>query len=151
MKILFLGDLFGRTGRTAAIEALPMLRRRLKADADAITLGNHAFDNREIIPHLATEPRIVRPTNLPKGAPGRGSTLIDIHDGRRVLVINALGRVFMNPVDCPFSTIEAELEACPIGTACDAAVVDFHAEATSEKCAMGHWCDGRASHRCGKV
>jgi len=172
MKILFLGDLFGRTGRTAAIEALPMLRRRLKADcvivnaenaaggfgltsaiadavfeagADAITLGNHAFDNREIIPHLATEPRIVRPTNLPKGAPGRGSTLIDIHDGRRVLVINALGRVFMNPVDCPFSTIEAELEACPIGTACDAAVVDFHAEATSEKCAMGHWCDGRAT------
>lgn len=172
MKILFLGDLFGRSGRNAAIDALPRLRKRLKADcvivnaenaaagfgltsaiadavfeagADAITLGNHAFDNREIIPHLANEPRIVRPANLPKGAPGRGSTLIDLADGRRVLVINALGRIFMNPVDDPFSVIESELEACELGTACDAAVVDFHAEATSEKCAMGHWCDGRAT------
>ena len=172
MRLLFLGDLVGRSGRTAAIEALPGLRERLSLDcvvvngenaaagfgitskiadalfdagADAITLGNHAFDNREIIGHLAREPRIVRPVNLPSGAPGRGSTLIDLSDGRRVLVLNVMGRIFMQPLDDPFAAVERELGACPLGTACDAAVVDFHAEATSEKQAMGYWCDGRAS------
>lgn len=172
MRILFLGDLYGRAGRTAAMKALPRLKQRLNTDcviinaenaaagygltpaiadavfeagADAITLGNHAFDNREIIPHLAREPRIVRPANLPKGAPGQGSTLIQLDDGRQVLVVNALGRIFMNPVDDPFSVIEEALEACPLGSGCDASIVDFHAEATSEKCAMGHWCDGRAT------
>lgn len=173
MRILFLGDLVGRSGRTVAIDALPRLREQLSLDcvivnaensasgfgvtskialevfdagADAITLGNHAFDNREIIGFLPNEPRIVRPLNLPKGAPGRGSQLIEIADGRRVLVINALGRVFMGqPLDDPFAAVEAELTACPIGSGCDAAMVDFHAEATSEKQAMGHWCDGRAS------
>lgn len=172
MRLLFLGDLLGRSGRQAAIEAIPGLRSRLSLDcvivngenaaggfgitssiadavfdagADAITLGNHAFDNREIIGHLAREPRIVRPVNLPKGAPGRGSTLIEIADGRRVLIINALGRIFMQPHDDPFAAVERELEACPLGAVCDAAVVDFHAEATSEKQAMGYWCDGRAS------
>ena len=172
MRLLFLGDLLGRSGRSAAIEALPGLRARLSLDcvvvngenaaggfgitsqiadavfdagADAITLGNHAFDNREIIGHLSREPRIVRPVNLPSGAPGRGSTLIELPDGRRVLVINALGRIFMQPHDDPFAAVERELEACPLGLACDAAVVDFHAEATSEKQAMGYWCDGRAS------
>jgi len=172
MRLLFLGDLLGRSGRVAAVEAIPGLRKRLSLDcvvvngenaaggfgitsqiadavfdagADAITLGNHAFDNREIIGHLSREPRIVRPVNLPKGAPGRGSTLIDLADGRRVLVVNALGRIFMQPHDDPFSAVERELEACPLGAVCDAAVVDFHAEATSEKQAMGYWCDGRAS------
>lgn len=172
MRLLFLGDLLGRSGRTAAIEAIPGLRSRLSLDcvivngenaaggfgitsriadavfdagADAITLGNHAFDNREIVGHLSREPRIVRPVNLPRGAPGRGAALIELGDGRRVLVINALGRVFMQPHDDPFASVERELEACPLGVACDAAVVDFHAEATSEKQAMGYWCDGRAS------
>jgi len=172
MRLLFLGDLLGRSGRTAAVDALPGLRKRLSLDcvivigenaaggfgitsgiadavfdagADAITLGNHAFDNREIIGHLARENRIVRPANLPKGAPGKGSALIELADGRRVLVVNALGRIFMQPHDDPFAAVERELEACPLGMACDAAVVDFHAEATSEKQAMGYWCDGRAS------
>jgi len=172
MRLLFLGDLLGRSGRSAAIDALPGLRARLSLDcvivngenaaggfgitsqiadavfdagADAITLGNHAFDNREIIGHLARETRIVRPVNLPKGAPGRGAALIEIADGRRVLVVNALGRVFMQAHDDPFAAVERELEACPLGVACDAALVDFHAEATSEKQAMGYWCDGRAS------
>ena len=173
MRLLFLGDLVGRSGRTLAIEQIPHLRAKLSLDAlivnaensasgfgitgsiaeqlfdagaDAITLGNHAFDNRDIIGHLPKEPRIVRPLNLPKGAPGRGSTLVELGNGQRVLVINALGRVFMSqPLDDPFAAIEAELLACPIGEACDAAFVDFHAEATSEKQAMGHWCDGRAS------
>ena len=172
MRILFIGDLLGRSGRTAVMEALPGLRRRLSLDcvvvnaenaaggfgvtpkiadavfdagADAITLGNHAFDNREIIGHLPREDRIVRPLNLPKGAPGRGAALVEIHDGRRVLVINAMGRIFMNPLDDPFSAVEAELNACPLGMGCDAALVDFHAEATSEKAAMGHWCDSRAT------
>jgi len=172
MRLLFLGDLLGRSGRQAAVDAIPGLRARLSLDcvivngenaaggfgitssiadavfdagADAITLGNHAFDNREIIGHLSRESRIVRPVNLPKGAPGRGATLIELTDGRRVLVINALGRIFMQPHDDPFAAVERELEACPLGIACDAAVVDFHAEATSEKQAMGYWCDGRAS------
>ena len=172
MRILFLGDLFGKAGRAAAIEALPRLHARLlpdmtivnaenaaggfgltpkiadavfEAGADAITLGNHAFDAREIIPHLEREPRIVRPMNMTPGTPGRGSTMVETADGRRVLVMNLLGRIFMNPVDDPFSAVDAALEACPLGEGCDATVVDFHAEATSEKCAMGHWCDGRAT------
>ncbi len=172
MRILFLGDLLGRSGREAAIRDLPGLRRDLALDcvivnaensasgfgvtskiaeavfdagADAITLGNHAFDNREILPHLDSDQRIVRPLNLPKGTPGRGAALIELRDGRRVLTINALGRVFMSPCDDPFAAIDRELTACPLGLGCDAAVIDFHAEATSEKMAMGHWCDGRAS------
>ncbi len=172
MRILFLGDLLGRSGREAAIRDLPGLRSDLNLDcvvvnaensaagfgvtskiaeavfeagADAITLGNHAFDNREILPYLDRDQRIVRPVNLPKGTPGRGSSLVELRDGRRVLVINALGRVFMNPCDDPFAAMDAELTACPLGIACDAVLVDFHAEATSEKMAMGHWCDGRAS------
>ncbi|MDD2869442.1 TIGR00282 family metallophosphoesterase [Neomegalonema sp.] len=172
MRILFLGDLLGRSGREAAVRDLPGLRSDLRLDcvvvnaenaaagfgvtskiaeavfeagADAITLGNHAFDNREILPYLDRDPRIVRPVNLPKGTPGRGSALVDLRDGRRILVVNALGRVFMNPCDDPFAAIDAQLTACPLGVGCDAALIDFHAEATSEKMAMGHWCDGRAS------
>ncbi|MEO1121075.1 MAG: YmdB family metallophosphoesterase, partial [Pseudomonadota bacterium] len=170
MRLLFLGDLLGRAGRTAAIEALPVLRARYSVDfavvngenaasgygltakiagavfdagADAITLGNHAFDQREILKVLDDEPRILRPLNWPR-TPGKGAHLFEVA-GKRVLVTNVLGRIFMNPVDDPFSALDALLREYPLGQRTDAIIVDFHAEATSEKMAIGHWCDGRAS------
>lgn len=173
MRILFLGDLLGRAGRTAAIEALPDLRTDLKLDfivvnaensasgygltagiaseilaagADVITLGDHAFDQKEMLTHIEREPRILRPLNFAKAAPGKGSGVFPATRGRRVLVAVALGRVFMNkPFDDPFSALDAALKTHPLGGGADAAVVEIHAEATSEKMAVGHWCDGRAS------
>ncbi len=90
-------------------------------------------------------PRLVRPANFPKGTPGRGAALIDTRNGKRALVVNAIGRVFMTPFDDPFAVLNRELEACPLRTAADAIVVDFHCEATSEKQGIGLFCDGRAS------
>ena len=172
MRLLFVGDVMGRAGRAVIAEELPRLRRDwrldcvvvngenaagragiteaicadiLAAGADVVTLGNHAFDQREALVFIEREPRLVRPLNYPRGTPGRGATLVEIADGRRVLVLNALGRVFMDPMDDPFAAIDSQLEACPLGAGCDAAVVDFHAEATSEKLAVGHCFDGRAS------
>jgi len=115
------------------------------AGVDAITLGNHSWDQREALVHIEREPRLIRPVNYPKGTPGRGASLLDGPNGERVLVINAMGRVFMDPLDDPFTTVEHEIDACPLGEVADAIVVDFHGEATSEKMAMGHFCDGRAS------
>jgi len=173
MRILFLGDLVGRSGRNAVIAALPGLRGELALDfvvanaenaasgygltpaiadelfaagADVLTLGDHAFDQKEMLSHIETEPRILRPLNYAKTAPGRGAGLFGAPRGRRVLVAVALGRVFMNrPFDDGFSPIEATLKSNRLGHGANAAVVEIHAEATSEKMAMGHWCDGRAS------
>lgn len=172
MRLLFVGDLIGRPGRSVFVERIPTLRSRWKLDcvivngensaggfgitesiaqelldagADCVTLGNHAFDQREVLVFIERAPRLIRPINYPKGTPGKGAALIDLADGRRVLVINAMGRIFMDPLDDPFAAVDVELEACPLGRACDAVVVDFHAEATSEKMAFGHFCDGRAS------
>ncbi len=115
------------------------------AGADVITLGNHSWDQREALVHIEREPRLVRPVNYPSGTPGRGAALIEAQSGARVLVVNALGRVFMEALDCPFEAIDREVSACPLGEAADAIIVDMHAEATSEKMAMGHHCDGRVS------
>ncbi|CAN1534062.1 COG1692 Calcineurin-like phosphoesterase [Rhabdaerophilaceae bacterium] len=172
MRILFLGDVVGRPGREAIIQNLPGLRQRLKADcvivngenaaggfgiteaiyheirdagADAVTLGNHAFDQRETLVFITRQDRLVRPANLPPGTPGRGAALVEIADGRRVLVINVLGRIEMDAVDCPFRAIEREIEACPLGSAADAIVLDLHAEATAEKQALAWHFDGRVS------
>ena len=172
MKLLFLGDIVGRAARDAIVNELPGLRADLGADfvivngenaaggfgitaaicdeffdagVDAITLGNHAWDQREALVHIEREPRLIRPVNFPKGTPGRGASLLETANGERVLVINAMGRVFMDALDDPFAAVDAEVEACPLGLAADAIVVDFHGEATSEKMAMGHFCDGRAS------
>jgi len=172
MRLLFLGDIVGRSGRDALIAELPGLRRRLGLDfvivngenaaggfgitgaicdevfdagADVITLGNHSWDQREALVHIEREPRLIRPVNYPSGTPGRGATLVESASGARVLVVNALGRVFMEALDCPFDAVDRQLDACPLGQAADAIVVDMHAEATSEKMAMGHFCDGRAS------
>ena len=116
------------------------------AGADVVTLGNHAFDQRDILVTIAREQNLIRPINWPTGCPGNGATLVDTPSGRRVLVINAMGRVMVEPMlDDPFPEVEQQLEACKLGRDCDAILLDFHAEASSEKMAMGHFCDGRVS------
>ena len=172
MRILFVGDVVGRSGRTAVMEQLPEMIRNwsldlvvvngenaaggfgiteaiyqelLDAGADAITLGNHAWDQREALVFIERAPRLIRPANFPSGTPGRGAALIDTKSGKRALVVNAIGRVFMTPFDDPFAALARELAACPLQEAADAVVVDFHGEASSEKQAIGYFCDGRAS------
>ena len=118
----------------------------LAAGADCLTLGDHAFDQREMLAFIETEPRILRPLNYAKAAPGQGARLFEAPGGRSVFVAQALGQVFMKrPFDDPFSALDAALKAAPLGGRANAVIVDVHAEATSEKMALGHWCDGRAS------
>src|ERR1700742_5229026 len=117
----------------------------LDAGADAITLGNHAWDQREALVFIERAPRLIRPANFPTGTPGRGAALIDTKNGKRALVVNAIGRVFMTPFDDPFAVLNRELDSCPLRAAADAIVVDFHGEASSEKQGVGFFCDGRAS------
>jgi metallophosphoesterase (TIGR00282 family) len=172
MRLLFLGDIVGRPGRNAVIERLPGLRDRWRLDcvvingensaggfgineaicdeilgagADAITLGNHTWDQRETLVFIERQPRLIRPANYPAGTPGRGANLIDTRSGARVLVVNVMGRLYMDPLDDPFAAVDRELDTCPLGQVADAVIVDVHAEATSEKEAMGHHLDGRAS------
>ncbi|MDX2307478.1 MAG: TIGR00282 family metallophosphoesterase [Hyphomicrobium sp.] len=172
MRLLFLGDVVGRAGRKAVVEMLPRLRERYALDfvvvnaensaggfgiteailedlvdagADAVTLGNHAFDQREALVFINRHTRLVRPLNFPKGTPGRGASLVTARNGMEVLVINAMGRVFMTELDCPFRAIDAELASCALKSGADAIVVDFHAEATSEKQAMGLFLDSRVT------
>ena len=118
----------------------------LQAGADCVTLGDHAFDQKDMLQFIENEPRILRPLNFSKVAPGRGVKIFEATQGRRVLVTQVLGQVFMKrPFDDPFSAVETVLKTHRIGGAVQAAIVDVHAEATSEKMAMGHWCDGQAS------
>jgi metallophosphoesterase (TIGR00282 family) len=130
----------GGFGITEAI-----FKELMEAGADAITLGNHAWDQREALLFNHRAPRLVRPLNYPKGTPGRGAALVDTKNGKKALVINAMGRIFMDPLDDPFAAIERELAACALGKDADAVIIDFHCEATSEKQAMGYFVDGRAS------
>jgi metallophosphoesterase (TIGR00282 family) len=172
MRILFVGDIVGRTGRNIVYDRLPGLIADWKLDlvlingenaaggfgiteaiynelidagADAVTLGNHAWDQREALVFIERAPRLIRPANYPAGTPGRGAALIDTKNGKRALVINALGRIFMDALDDPFAVVDRELNACPLRQGADAIVIDMHCEATSEKQAMGYFCDGRAS------
>jgi 2',3'-cyclic-nucleotide 2'-phosphodiesterase len=172
VRILFVGDIVGRSGRAIVVERLPHLIRDWKLDfvaingenaaggfgitesiyrdlidagAEAITLGNHAWDQKEALVFIERAPRLIRPINYPPGTPGRGAALIDTRSGARVLVVNAMGRIFMDPLDDPFAAVERELAACALKAAADAIIIDFHCEATSEKQAMGHFVDGRVS------
>ncbi len=172
MRLLFIGDILGRAGRAVLLEYLPGLRRDwaldfvvvnaenaaggfgvteaicqefLDAGADCLTLGNHAWDQKEALVFIERQSRLIRPLNYPPGTAGRGVNMFETASGGRVLVMNAMGRIFMDPLDDPFAAVDRELSACPLGEVCDAVVVDFHAETTSEKMAMGHFCDGRAS------
>ena len=172
MRILFIGDIVGRSGRTILLNQMPKLIAEwsldlvvvngenaaggfgiteaiyndfIDAGADAITLGNHAWDQREALVFIERAPRLIRPINFPPGTPGRGAAMIDAKNGARALVINAMGRIFMEPLDDPFTAIDRELAACPLKSGADAIIVDMHCEATSEKQSMGYLCDGRAS------
>ncbi|MCU9849676.1 YmdB family metallophosphoesterase [Defluviimonas sp. WL0024] len=173
MRLMFLGDVVGRSGRAGITARLPGLRAEwgldfvvvngenatsgaglsadhakalLAAGADCVTLGDHAFDQKDMLSYIETEPRILRPINYAKTAPGKGARVFEAKGGRKVLVAQVLGQVFMKrPFDDPFSAIDAVLRAHPLGGAVQAAVVEIHCEATSEKMGMGHWCDGRAS------
>jgi metallophosphoesterase (TIGR00282 family) len=117
----------------------------IEIGADAVTLGNHAFDQRETLVFIERADRLIRPANYPAGTPGRGSALIELHDGRHALVMNLMGRTYMDVLDDPFAIAERELAACPLRQRADAIVIDFHGEATSEKQAFAHFVDGRAS------
>ena len=117
----------------------------LDAGADVVTGGNHSWDQKEALVFIERAPRLLRPINFPPGTPGRGAALIEARNGARVLVVNAMGRIFMDPLDDPFAAVERELAVCPLKQAADAIIVDMHCEATSEKQAMGYFCDGRAS------
>jgi len=172
VRILFIGDIVGRSGRAIVLKRLPELTAAWKLDfvaingenaaggfgitesiyhelvgagADAITLGNHAWDQKEALVFIERAPRLLRPVNYPKGTPGRGAALLEARNGARVLVVNAMGRVFMDPLDDPFAALEREISACPLKSAADAIIVDMHAEASSEKQAMGFFLDGKTS------
>ena len=172
MRILFLGDVVGRSGRDAVSRYLPELRRRLDLDlaivngenaahgfglteaicrqfyeagADAITTGNHVWDQREIIPYIERDPRLLRPLNFPPGTPGRGVAVVEARGGRRVAVLNVMTRLFMDPLDDPFAGTVRALQPFPLGGGVSAILVDVHGEATSEKMALGHLLDGRVS------
>ena len=174
MRLAFFGDVIGKSGRDGLSDHLPGLKRVLKLDfvvvnaenaaggfgitentakelfmagADCLTLGNHSWDQREALTYIVREPRLIRPANYPRlmDAPGAGANLFETDSGRTVLVMNVLGRIHMDPNDDPFSAVDRELNAAPLGHVADAVIVDMHAEATSEKMAMGHFCDGRAS------
>jgi len=121
-------------------------QKLLACGADVVTLGNHAFDQRETLVFIEREPNLIRPLNWPAGCPGRGTCMVETAKGQRVLVMNAMGRVMIEPVlDDPFPAIGRELDQCQLGRDCDAILIDFHGEASSEKMAIGHYVDGRAS------
>jgi 2',3'-cyclic-nucleotide 2'-phosphodiesterase len=172
MRILFLGDVVGRTGREAVAGTLPGLRAGLRADlvvvnaenashgfglgpdmadalfaagVDVLTLGNHAWDRKEIIPYIARTPRLLRAINYPPTTPGVGSVVFTSTNGHKALVLQAMGRLYMDPLDCPFRTTQQELARHRLGGTVQAIVLEFHAEASSEKMAYAHSFDGQAS------
>ena len=172
MRILFLGDVVGRAARVAVMEQVPRLRQRLDLDfvvvngensaggfgitpkiaeefydagVDCLTTGNHVWDQRELLGTIDRDVRMVRPANFPPGTPGRGGTLLQARGGRQVLVINAMARLFMDPLDDPFAAVDRLLADTAMPGMVDAIVVDFHGEASSEKMAMGHHLDGRVT------
>jgi hypothetical protein len=172
LRLVFLGDVVGAVGREVVERELPRLRDRyaldfvvvngenaaggfgitekicdglIAAGADVVTTGNHVWDQREAMVFIEREERLLRPINFPAGAPGRGAGLYETAAGIRVLVINAMGRVYMDAMDDPFAALDTALDGFRLKETADAVVVDFHAEATSEKQAVGHHLDGRAT------
>ena len=170
MRILFIGDVFGRTGRDLVRQGIPLITARYAVDAvianvenaasgagitretgdallkygvDVMTTGNHVWDKREALTYIGAEPRLLRPLNMASAAPGRGTFVARVADGRPVGVINAMGRVFMPPVDNPFDAVAAAVGR--LSRECRVIIVDMHAEATAEKIAMGWHLDGRVA------
>lgn len=172
MRILFIGDVVGRSGRDALAKYLLELKTKLSPDViivngenaahgigitpkiceefyaldvDVITTGNHIWDQREIIPYIARDPKLLRPINFPKNTPGEGMNIFTTPGGQKIAVINAMARIFMEPLDDPFAKIEGVLEGMKMGTHVSAIFVDFHGEASSEKMALAHYLDGRVT------
>ncbi len=170
MRILFVGDIFGKPGREIARRAIPALIERESLDlvianvenaaagfgitgdlaeailgygVDVMTTGNHVWDKKEVLEYFPRQPKLLRPANFPAGAPGRGSWLGRTKTGEPVAVLNLMGRVFMTPLDDPFALALREIEQLRAKTR--VIFVDFHAEATSEKVAMGWHLDGRVT------
>jgi len=167
--VLFIGDIIGRPGRDALKEVLPALRKKfgpsfvvangenaaggvgiteeigqdLLAMVDVLTSGNHVWDKKEALAYMEKEPRLLRPANYPPQNPGKGAIVVTDSGGRKLGVLNLQGRVFMEPLDCPFRTADEEIKRLRAET--PIIIVDFHAEATSEKQALGWYLDGRVS------
>ena len=167
MKVLFIGDIFGEPGRRALARAVPRLVAQRQIDIvigngenaaggfgitpelaeelfdlglAVITTGNHAWDKKEILDYFPREPRLLRPANYPSGVPGNGSVVVESAGGEQLGVLQLMGRAYMPTLDCPFQVAQKELAALKKRTV--AVIVDMHAEATSEKMAMGHYLDG---------
>ena len=172
MRVLFIGDIVGESGRKVVTQNLLRIRDKYKLDfviangensasgfgitekilhslidsgVDVITSGNHIWDQKDTLIYIERETRLLRPANYPKGTPGKGSFLYKAENGEQILVINIMGRVFMNPLDDPFRIIDDIIDNNGLNNVVDAIFVDFHAEATSEKLAMGYYLDGRVS------
>lgn len=172
MKILFVGDVMGRSGREALQKHLPEIREELEPDVvivngenaangtgitekickqfyewgvDCITTGNHVWDQREILAYIQRDKKLLRPVNYPEGTPGQGVLKHKLSDGRNITIINAMGLLFMNTLDDPFQKLSDILEQERLGKTSDAIFVDFHAETTSEKMSFAHHFDGRVS------
>lgn len=168
MNILVIGDIVGRPGRRAIKALLPALRQEHQIDfvianaenaaggrgltldimeellfmgIDVLTMGNHVWDNKDILRFIDDEPRLIRPLNYPGPCPGQGYHVYTAGFNKKVAVVNASGRVFLPPLDCPFATADAVVEG--LRDQADIIIVDFHAEATSEKVAFGYYFDGR--------
>lgn len=167
MKVLCIGDIMGEPGRRAVARIVPRLTAQHRIDAviangenvaggfgvtrelaeelfdtgvSVITTGNHAWDKKEAVEYFSREPRLLRPANYPAGVPGNGSVVIETAAGERLAVLQVMGRVYMPTIDCPFQAAKRELSRLKRETS--AIIVDMHAEATSEKMAMGHFLDG---------
>ena len=172
MRLLYCGDVMGEAGRKAVADHVPELRRQLGLDfvvvngenaaggfgvtekicrgfydngVDVVTTGNHVWDQREVLTYITREPRLLRPHNFPKGTPGSGAGLFQTADGRSVLVVQVMTRLFMDPLDDPFAVLEEALASHHLIATVDAIIVDVHGEATSEKAALACMVDGRAS------
>lgn len=172
MRLGLFGDIVGRAGRTLLLERLPGLRKKFDLDfvvvnaenaaggfgvnrrichdlfdagADVLTTGNHAFDQRDEINIFNEEDNLLRPLNFPASNPGRGAVLCPLPSGQQVLVLHAQGQIGMHPCDDPFAAVDSALGTIELGREVDAIILDFHAEATSEKQAIGHLLDGRVS------
>lgn len=172
MKVLYIGDVVGKSGRKAVSEHLPRLRAGLDLDfvvvngenaahgfgitgpiceqffqdgADVVTTGNHAWDQREVIDYMQRQPRLLRPLNYPEGTPGQGAGVFTSARGHKVFVAQAMGRLFMEPLDDPFRAVQMALLNKRLADSLDFALIDIHAEATSEKMAMGYHFDGKVT------
>jgi metallophosphoesterase (TIGR00282 family) len=173
VKIIFIGDVVGKSGREAIANNISIIKNKYNPDAiivnaenaasgygltkkialelfalgvDVITLGNHAWDQREMLSYIEEQPKIIRAINYPKGVPGKGDYKLVLNDGRTLIVVQVMLRLFINiSLDDPFYLIKERLKSEFLGTTCNAILVDMHGETTSEKNAFGHYVDGRVT------